>query len=302
LWDRAAYSLFSYYVSLYGRPDLVHAHNVLFAGCFSERLSDRFRIPYVITEHSSSFLTGLIGITKRIKAAYRCASAKIMVSPFLGKRVEAMVGYEAIPWEWVPNILPPDFEHAAGHKKNLNKKFRFLCVAQLIPVKNHFCLLKAFASAFHGCDAELILAGAGPLLSAIRQLADQLSISTQVSFLGFRSRNQVLEEIQQCNVLVLPSFHETFGVVLIEAISCGKPIIAPSGSGPDAIVNEDNGRLFHPDDPDDLAAAMHTIHANYAHYDPAAIRDGCLSQYGEKVVVASLMNIYSRVLNYQLSI
>lgn len=297
LWDRNASRLLRHYVTTYGRPDLIHAHQVLFAGCSSTLLSERFHIPYVITEHSSGFLNGSMRVTTRIKAAYRKASARIMVSPFLGKTVESMVGHEATPWEWVPNILSQDFEHAATQKNIFKQKFRFLCVAQFSPVKNHLCLLKAFALMFRGRDVELILAGDGPLLSIAKDAAKELGIFSQVNFLGFQSRNQVLEEMQRCDVLVLPSHHETFGVVLIEAMSCGKPVIAPSGSGPDDIVDENNGMLFHPDEPTSLASVMNTIYTNYHRYDPLTIRDSCLSRYGEKAVVSKLISVYSRVLS-----
>jgi len=277
-WDRNAFNLFHRYVALNGIPDLIHAHNVLFAGCFSEQLSTRSHIPYVITEHSSNFLNGSMKITKRIKAAYRQASARLMVSTFLGKTVELLVGHEATPWEWVPNILPSDFEHAIKKKKFLKERFRFLCIAQFKPVKNHICLLRAFASSFRGHNAELVLGGDGPLFLATKQSANQLGISSQVSFLGFLSRNRVLAEMERCDVFVLPSHYETFGVVLIEALSCGRPVIAPCGSGPDAIVTEDNGTLFHPNDPNDLAAAMNSMYTNYDRYDPESIRDSCLSR------------------------
>jgi glycosyltransferase involved in cell wall biosynthesis len=299
-WDFNAFNLFNYYVSLYGRPDLIHAHEVLFAGCSSMRLSDRFRIPYVITEHSSNFLNGSLRVTKRIKASYRKACARIMVSPFLGERVQSLIGHEATPWECVPNILPADFEHVTIQKKILKERFRFLCVAQFSSVKNHLCLLKAFASAFRGRDVELVLVGDGPLLVAAKDSANDLGIFSQLIFRGFQSRNQVLDEMKWCDVLVLPSLHETFGVVLIEAMSCGKPVIAASGSGPDAIVAEDNGLLFRSNDSIDLAMAMNSMFRNYARYDPRTIHDGCLSRYGEKAVVSKLINFYSRVLKDQL--
>ena len=296
-WNRNAMRLFQHYYSLYGRPDLIHAHEVSFAGCFAMELADNLHIPYIITEHSSTFIDGSIKVNKRIKAAYRQAHARLMVSHFLGKAVETKIGNDATPWKCVPNILPVDFEHASPLTRNSNDRFRFLCVAQFSQVKNHLCLLKAFTKAFQGSDVELILAGDGPLLAAAKKSAQELGIFSQVTFIGFQTRIQVLEEMLHCDVLVLPSLRETFGVVLIEAMSCGKPVIAPAGSGPDDIVNKDNGLLFHPDDFNDLANAMNIIFTNFSHFDPKSIRAECISRYGESAIVSKLVNIYSRIIN-----
>jgi glycosyltransferase involved in cell wall biosynthesis len=297
LLDRIGINLFRKYVEFNGMPDLIHAHNVLFAGCFSMMLMKNYGIPYVITEHSSIFLNDSMKINKRIIAAHRHACARIVVSRFLGKILESKIGKEATPWDWVPNILPAAFETANSENKFSKKRFRFLCIAQFVPVKNHLCLLKAFAEGFSGCNAELFLGGDGPLLPSIKKIARQLGISSQVIFLGLQSRKQVLKEMQQCDVVVLPSHHETFGVVLIEAMSCGKPVIGPSGSGPDDIINKDNGILFRPNNSNSLAAAMKNLFENHGNYDPNTIRSNCLACYGEKAIISRLIAIYNRVQN-----
>lgn len=298
-WNRIGKSMFRKYLACHGRPDLIHAHNVVFAGVCCQSLAEAEGIPYVITEHSSGFSTGSIYPSNRIKAAFRGASARIMVSPFLGTKVAAMFGEDATPWEYIPNIIESRFaeEMVIDHTKT-SDTFRFLCVAQFVPIKNHIGLINAFASAFRGKqNIELVMGGGGPLLEAVRASAAKCGVTEQVKFLGLLSRDQVVAEMYKCNALVLPSFSETFGVVLIEAMACGKPVVAPSGSGCETIVDQANGILFHPGDFRELTQALVKMVDLAGGFNPLTIRNGCLSRFGESTVVSQLLTLYERVLS-----
>lgn len=298
-WNRIGKKMLRNYMARYGRPDLIHAHNAVFAGVCCRELAKAEGIQYVITEHSSGFSTGSITPSESVKAAFREAGARVMVSPFLGTRVEAMIGKDATPWEYIPNILELRFaeEMATGNTKETDT-FKLLCVAQFVPIKNHIGLIHAFSSAFRGKrNIELILGGSGLLIEEVRALAESCGVSEQVKFLGALSRDQVVTEMHKCDALVLPSFSETFGVVLIEAMACGKPVIAPSGSGCEAIVNQANGVLFRPGDISDLANALVSVFDFAGQFNPLAIRNDCLSRFGESTVVSQLLNTYERVLS-----
>jgi len=297
MWSRTAEKMLSDYVDRHGRPDLLHAHNAVFAGICCCYLAERTGIPYVITEHSSAFSTGSVCSTDTLREAYRKACARIMVSPFLGSKVEAAIGKDAVPWSFIPNFLEPRFSVQRISPQAVDRTFRFLCVAQFVPIKNHAGLIQAFASAFGGQNVELALGGSGELLEATRALADSCGVSKQVKFLGMLSRDEVIAQMHGCDVLVLPSFSETFGVVLIEALACGKPIIAPSGSGCEAIVNRENGLLFKPGNVKELAQAMVKMVDSAFAYDTQAIRHDCLSRFGEAAVVALMLRTYKEALS-----
>lgn len=299
VWNRIGRRMFRDYVCRHGRPDLIHAHCVRFAGVCCQRIAVAESIPYIITEHSSAFVTGAISRSESIAASYRGAGARIMVSPFLGTKVEAVVGSAATPWTYVPNILDPRFEELVSlYAPQSDETFRFLCVAQFVPIKNHIALIRAFASSFYGRkNVELLLGGSGPLLEQARITAAECGISGQVRFLGFLTREQVITQMLKCNALVLPSLMETFGVVLIEAMACGKPVVSPSGSGPDVIVNKDNGILFRTGDCCDLANALTRMFEIAGRFDPIAIRNDCVGRFGQAAVVARLITVYEGVLN-----
>lgn len=277
----------------------MHAHNAVFAGVCCQSLSSAEGIPYVLTEHSSAFSTGNIRISRDVKKAYREASARIMVSPYLGKKVEEAIGKETLPWEYIPNILDSRFvNNYTSNSVKPADTFCFLCVAQFVPIKNHIGLINAF-STLVGVrnDVELVLGGSGPMLAEIKAYVAKNKVCRHVKFLGALSREQVFSEMRQCDALVLPSFSETFGVVLIEAIACGKPVIAPSGSGCEAVVNPKNGLLFRPDDSQDLARAMVEMIEFSKTISPDAIRNECIATYGENKITAQLISVYDRIVS-----
>ena len=73
------------------------------------------------------------------------------------------------------------------------------------------------------------------------------------------TRRDVEDVIPSCDLLVLPSFSESFGLVLIEALSCGKPVIGSDVGGIKEIITEDVGLLIDPNDPSDLANAIDKV-------------------------------------------
>jgi len=87
-----------------------------------------------------------------------------------------------------------------------------------------------------------------------------LGIADKVEFLGRQGRIKVVELLQGCQVFVLPSRSEPFGIVLIEAMACRKPIVATKVGGiPEIIENGRNGILVEPDDDKALADALLTV-------------------------------------------
>ncbi|MEP1030801.1 MAG: glycosyltransferase, partial [Alphaproteobacteria bacterium] len=98
------------------------------------------------------------------------------------------------------------------------------------------------------------------------------------------------------DAVVLPSFVETFGVVVIEALSQGAPVVATICGGPEGILTPDSGILVPPGDDPAMARALRDMHGRAASFDRAKLRRDCLETYGHKAVVRQLESIYARVL------
>jgi glycosyltransferase involved in cell wall biosynthesis len=136
-----------------------------------------------------------------------------------------------------------------------------LCVALHHPRKAIDVLIKAFklfSERHHG--VELWLAGDGPATGELVDLARHFGLSEQVKFLGAQNRSAVRTLLHRCRVAVLPSRVEPFGIAILEALACRRPVIASAVGGiPEIIENRKNGVLVEPEDPEALCAAMTAV-------------------------------------------
>lgn len=307
LWLQSGRRLFQHYVHKHGMPDVIHVHSALYGGVLADDLRRKYRLPYVLTEHSTAFARGLLSNFQKamVRRAFHGASARIVVSPSLGELLSEqfppVASKRRSTWDWVPNMVDPRFRPAAtdidANDSSNRRPFRWLNIALLTEKKGHRDLLTAFAQAFRGNRAhELRIGGDGPLKTELMARAAEIGIAEQVRFLGELNRNQVLAEMQHCDAFVLSSHVETFGVVLIEALACGKPVIATRCGGPECIVNSTNGILVPPRNPDSLAAAMRECSDDYLRFPSLNISDDCLRQFSGEAVARQLRAIYRQVL------
>jgi glycosyltransferase involved in cell wall biosynthesis len=133
-----------------------------------------------------------------------------------------------------------------------------LTVAHMYPRKNLGLLLNALAClrdagvAFQGW-----IVGDGPCRNAWERLRDSLVLQDRVTFLGTIPRRQLVERYRRAAVFCLPSRQEGFGIVFLEAMACGKPIVAGRAAAvPETVTDGECGLLVDPEDPEALARAL----------------------------------------------
>jgi glycosyltransferase involved in cell wall biosynthesis len=280
-WTRCGMKLARRYIEDNGRPDLVHAHSCLNAGVLALAIGKRYGIPYVVTEHSAGFGRWRWWerdlIRRVIKRARRC----IAVSPHLARLLEQH--YPASSWQYLPNVLGEAFLttclHGTAH--TADRPFVFLCVARMSAEKGHALLVEAFADAFRASpEVHLRLVGDGPSRPNIEQLSDRLRIMAQVGFTGALSAERVRVEMEAADAFVLASNRETFGVVVIEALACGLPVVSTASGGPDHLIDATNGLLVPLRDRQALRDALLKMRRQSPLYDRAAIRADVIRQCG----------------------
>lgn len=283
---------FKIYVDTYGLPDIIHAHNFLFSGLVAMEISKLYNIPYVITEHSSSYALGRI--SKKMKTEIKICSNKakkvLAVSSSFAKLLNEKFGLSTLV---LPNIIDDAFTINDFSTKKSYEHFVFLNVAALDSNKNHELLIRSFAITFKGTRVILKIAGIGPLRNKLEILCKDLGVADQVLFLGLLTRDKVKDEMFHANCFVLSSNYETFGVVLIEALSCGIPVISTDCGGPIDIVSNFNGLLIDVGNVEQLSNAMKYMFINKSMYDPTYIRAEVLKKFGAETFVEQVSKIYN---------
>jgi glycosyltransferase involved in cell wall biosynthesis len=133
---------------------------------------------------------------------------------------------------------------------------RLLCVGRLIPIKGHLVLLRALAQARrHVPSVVLDVAGRGPLEPALKAYARELGVEDAVRFLGFVS--PVQRAIEDAAIVVVPSLGEGFGMVALEAMERGRPVIVSSVGGlPEIVEHGRTGLVVQAGDAEALADAI----------------------------------------------
>ena len=246
--------------------DIIHAHCCVWAGYAAMKLSEKTKIPYVVTEHATLFQLHKDEISSANKAiisgVFQKAAKVICVSKAFAKLLEEYT----TNIEVIGNVVDCDQFQVT---QTSNEGFRFLTVcymeeeAQLYK-KGMDILVKAWSRiAPKYPQARLIIGGGGKALEKVVEWTKEYQVTENVEFLGALTRLQVVEQMRLCDCFVLPSRYETFGVVYIEAMACGKPVIAVANGGPDDFVHDFNGILIQPEQEEELMEALEKmINAN----------------------------------------
>jgi glycosyltransferase involved in cell wall biosynthesis len=169
--------------------------------------------------------------------------------------VQTPIIYNGIPTE--------DFQAMLGirstwreHEEIKDSEVVFLHVGSFKPAKNHRLLIKAFEQAIkERSNLKLFLAGDGELRPEIEKLVEEKELDQSVRFLGLR--NDISELLAACDVFILSSNWEGFGLVIAEAMVAGKPVVATAVGGvPELIEDGVTGILVPPNNPEALASGI----------------------------------------------
>ncbi|WP_341901877.1 glycosyltransferase [Fluviicola taffensis] len=283
------------YIQQFGKPDIIHLHGFQ-GGLFAQAAKKKYGIPYVITEHSTQFIDDIVSpdLESYAKSTFEHSDAAIAVSlPF----AEIMTKRYGRTFQYIPNVVDTDvFELNPTVQKNA--EFTFFNAAAFVVEKNHPMLLEAFSMVLKNYpNTRLRLAGKGYAELDMQQYAKELRIEQKVDFLGLLPRKEIVKEMQQMDAFVLSSKVETFGVVLIEALSCGKPAVSTYCFGPESIITSPEIGILCNQNAADLAFAMEQMIQERSNYDSALIRKHVIDQFSNDTVINQLMQVYQSVIS-----
>lgn len=284
---------FKQYIKENGLPELIHLHS-FFNGEMAIWIKEEYNIPYVVTEHVSSIEnngldTKLFSIAKKtyLNSKYNISVSE-KLSSFLSSKFNTNFNY-------LPNIVNTDFFTV---KKGSNKEsFNFINIAYLTKNKNQEMLIYSFYDAFKNKkNVKLVIVGHGSQFETLLKLIKKLDIENQVTLFGTATRKEVKELLHQSDAFVLSSKYETFGVVLIEALSCGLPVVSTKCGGPESIIKDEKLGLLCNVDRNSLSKGLEKIHNQKSVYEKEYIRKVVIDTFSEKAIILRLNEIYKKVI------
>ncbi|WP_405293839.1 glycosyltransferase family 4 protein [Methanobrevibacter sp.] len=243
--------------------DIIHGHYLFPAGAAAVEVGKKHGIKTYVTAHGSDMFelyksqplmrSTLKNVLKDADGVFAVSNA--LKHEIIATGVAGIADKTRISWNSVDvNKFSTNENDSFKNEYKLNDKPIVLFVGNLIKRKNVDSLLEAKKIA--NSDYYLVVVGDGPLFKKLTKKVEEENIR-DVIFTG--SRDDVENIIPSCDVLILPSFSESFGLVLIEALACGKPVIGSDVGGISEIINDNVGMLVNPNKISSIAKAVDTI-------------------------------------------
>lgn len=282
----------------FGEPDIVHAHFTIVGAAAVDFFKSK-DVPVVITEHSSRVGRNILtNIEKKLAInAYRNADKVIAVSKLMAERIQELSGVTAIT---IPNMVDLGGNISLSSKEVLHEdnKFRFVSAGRIGFQKGFDLLLDAMEKLVHSFPyAELTIYGEGEYSSRLKQRIDVLGLKDVVKLYGKYKKSELPELWKDAEAFVLASRGETFGVVYIEAMILGLPVIATRCGGPEDFVTDEVGILVDVDNIDQLVNAMAKMIQERNKYRSDQIYEYVKDNFSSEVVADRIIELYGNILS-----
>ncbi|TAE07618.1 MAG: glycosyltransferase family 4 protein [Bacteroidetes bacterium] len=274
-----------------GKVSVIHAHVGFPAGHIARILSQKYNIPYCTTEQMSPFPFPYFLQAGKLMPALQLAYQHAQTNWAISQSLLADMQAQGVPrLAYLPNLIDETF---FTPQEPRYEHFTFYFLGRMVEQKGVSVLLKAIAQVVKEFPrVHFRLGGEGEEKLAYQRLATELKIEPHLTWLGEQSRQEARREFQDCHAFVLPSLHETMGVVLAEALACGKPLVSTYCGGAESVVTPENGVLAQVGKAEDLAEKMMYVLQNYTQYKPETLRQDALTRFSRKVVVDKLLAGY----------
>lgn len=184
-----------------------------------------------------------------------------------------------------------------GNRQNLRQLHHLtrptlLYVGNLIPLKGVDLILEALAKL---PEFECIIIGEGPEKTRLKKLASSLQLTNRIRFISTLSQVELTDYYTMADILLLPSSREGCANVLLEALSCGTPVIATAvGGSPDIVAHSNAGLLMDKRDSDSLVTAIRNLITSIP--DRSQVRNYA-QRFSWPPIINQQINIYQSVIN-----
>lgn len=283
---------------------LVHAHYLFSAGGVAWKLKQTWGIPFVAAVRSTDdyLFRWAIHLRQFGCGILNAASRIVFLSPAIRDKIlhnyvpSALRACIAAKSEVVPNGVN-DFWHENKfvRPEPLRRKIRLLFVGEFTRRKNiEMCVAVTRLLRERGRDATLKIIGGGATEARVRKLARKHADSVEVQP-WLESKTDLMTAYRQADIFLMPSFHETFGLVYVEAMSQGLPVIYSRGQGIDGYFTDGTvGFRCDPASAPDIGARVEAIVQNYPRFSQRCVAS--LSRFSWKTIAPAYEEMYRAAL------
>mgnify|MGYP000126753246 CR=1 FL=1 len=226
------------------RPDIIHGHKLTFEGPIAAQLARTMNVPYCCTVRGDTDLKLIRykpGYRRWYQSIYESAAAVFFPAPWAHRKLrQTWRGLREPPAIILPNIVNMTSRPGSASP---NGRLVTICHLKDHRRKNLSRLLRAVDTCnASGLPIALDIIGGGPeeSLGAVRRQVSRMRFSEQVSMLGHMDQATIAERLPAYQALVLPSLRETFGMVYLEALAAGIPILHSHDAGIDGLFDGKN--------------------------------------------------------------
>ncbi|MGQ9722579.1 MAG: glycosyltransferase [Candidatus Jordarchaeum sp.] len=279
-----------------GPFELIHAQKFFPSAVIGSIIKKRFGGRLVITEHAGDFRNSMRSVLRRIciKRAIKSSDQVIAVSKFLANSIKEY--WPNIRLKIVPNPVNIEKFCIDGPQNKYKEKKKILHISDMSINKGIRNIIEA-GKRLREKRSDFIIIMIGGKSKDIERWHNYINIGLDfIEFAGEMRHEQVASHLKLCDFFVLPSLRESFGSVLIEAMACGKPVVATKCGGPEEIVTSDTGILIPPNDVDSLTGSLDYMLDNYWQFDPEKIAKFAEENFSYENVGQKLHNIYKESL------
>jgi glycosyltransferase involved in cell wall biosynthesis len=281
----------------FGKPDIIHA-NIIYPSAIVAWIWCFFTgIPYIISEHWTLYLSESsrnIPSPCITRWAVKNAFAIVPVTPHLGEALRHH-GYRN-RYFVVPNVVDTDV-FIPGSPSESPGKLKFLHVSSMKEEQKNITGILRTIKQLSMIRSDFLFTFMGEATADQQALSRELGIPVGlIVFKGEGTHAEVAEHMRQSDVFVMFSRIENLPCAILEALSCGLPVISSDVGGIHDWIRADNGMLVSSGDEDELLKALIAMFDNFKKYDKHALHQYAVDNFSRKVIAGEFREIYQNAL------
>ena len=283
------------------KPDIIHAQHLWIIS----KIALEYSIPVVVTCHGSDIM-GYEAWPKFHNMMYEVANkckrivaisndSKSVISNIFKENKEKVIT--------IPNGFDDKTFYKVNYDKkeilkslNINKNYdKIVCFAGRITKNKGIDLLLRSAKIYEKENILTLIVGGGEEFENLNNLKDELGLKNVV-FLGNQSHELLRKVYNIADVSAVPSKKEAFGLVALEAIACGTPVVATRQGGLPDFINDKVGILVEKENVQELEDAISKILNNVQEFDTDYLQEYAKNNYRQDLLIDKLINIYQEAI------